>query len=361
MKEVPFMWVEELSTGKFRAVERYIDPMTGKSRKTSICIDKNTRSARKAAEDILRARIEELSKPKTNETTTLEDVIEAYRADQKLTVMPSTYTRNYYAAETILALLGNDTLVSRLTAPYIRQSMIESGKEPGTLNELLKRFRALIRWGYKNDMIDSIDFLQKLDGFKERPHREAIQFKYLETDELKILLDHMAVPVWRLFTEFLALSGLRIGEAIALEPSDIDLATHQIHVSKAYDSVNKRVSSAKSLCSIRDVFIQPQLENVIRQLDTEMKRRRLRYGIRKKKLPFLFSEDGTYLKYYAFNKYFRENTEKYVGRPLTPHALRHTHASLMLEKGVPIDVISRRLGHENSRITREIYLHVTKS
>ena len=31
-----------------------------------------------------------------------------------------------------------------------------------------------------------------------------------------------------------------------------------------------------------------------------------------------------------------------------------------MEQGISIDVISRRLGHENSEITREIYLHVTK-
>jgi integrase len=31
-----------------------------------------------------------------------------------------------------------------------------------------------------------------------------------------------------------------------------------------------------------------------------------------------------------------------------------------MEQGVSIDTISRRLGHENSQITREIYLHVTE-
>lgn len=40
--------------------------------------------------------------------------------------------------------------------------------------------------------------------------------------------------------------------------------------------------------------------------------------------------------------------------------MRHTHVALMAEQGVPLDVISRRLGHANSQITREIYFHVTK-
>ncbi|MBO5389282.1 MAG: tyrosine-type recombinase/integrase, partial [Lachnospiraceae bacterium] len=47
-------------------------------------------------------------------------------------------------------------------------------------------------------------------------------------------------------------------------------------------------------------------------------------------------------------------------KKVTPHILRHTHASLLMSQGVNIDTISRRLGHEDSKITKEIYLHVTK-
>ena len=40
--------------------------------------------------------------------------------------------------------------------------------------------------------------------------------------------------------------------------------------------------------------------------------------------------------------------------------LRHTHASLCIDKGVDIELISKRLGHVNSNVTREIYIHKTK-
>lgn len=75
---------------------------------------------------------------------------------------------------------------------------------------------------------------------------------------------------------------------------------------------------------------------------------------------FMHSRSGGPVRYFAYNKYLRENSDRILGRKLTAHALRHTHASLLLEQGVSIDTISRRLGHENSRITREIYLHVTE-
>ncbi len=44
----------------------------------------------------------------------------------------------------------------------------------------------------------------------------------------------------------------------------------------------------------------------------------------------------------------------------TAQTLRHTHASLMLEAGMDVDAIADRLGHADSKLTRAIYLHVTK-
>ena len=70
--------------------------------------------------------------------------------------------------------------------------------------------------------------------------------------------------------------------------------------------------------------------------------------------------NGEHIKYYAYNKYFRENTLRVLGKAYTVHSLRHTHASLLLEQGVDVDSISRRLGHSDSAVTREIYLHITK-
>ena len=69
---------------------------------------------------------------------------------------------------------------------------------------------------------------------------------------------------------------------------------------------------------------------------------------------------GDRLYYRAYNKYLRELSKRIPGRFITPHALRHTHVSLMAEAGMDLEAISRRLGHEDSKVTREIYYHVTK-
>ena len=43
------------------------------------------------------------------------------------------------------------------------------------------------------------------------------------------------------------------------------------------------------------------------------------------------------------------------------HALRHTHATMLIEANVPVKAVSERLGHSNTRTTLETYVHVTDS
>jgi integrase len=76
---------------------------------------------------------------------------------------------------------------------------------------------------------------------------------------------------------------------------------------------------------------------------------------------FVFTgRNGLQVSYEAYSKYLRTISEKVLNRKISVHCLRHTHASLLLAEGVHIETISRRLGHENSKVTKEIYLHVTK-
>lgn len=353
------MWVEEIKNGKFRMVERYTDYMTGKTKKVSVTMEKNTAQARKIAAKALSQKIDKALCTQHHNTTTLSALVQNYREDQMKTVKVSTYKRNYHACNTLMGILGENTIVERMTAKYIHDKFLETGKDPGTLNEHLTRLKALIRWGYKNELLSDITFLDKIEPFKDIPHKVKIQDKYLENDELKILLDGMDDTVWRLLTELLVLSGLRFGEAAALKKCDVDFEYHVIRITKTFDSVNELVTAPKSTCSIRDVYMQEELNTVCKELNTEMLKRRLMNGIKNSPL-FLFDAQGGHIHYYAYNKYLKENSLRLIGRKITPHALRHTHASLLLENGVSIDTISRRLGHENSKVTKEIYLHVTE-
>ena len=276
-----------------------------------------------------------------------------------MTVKKSTYRRNYFACNSLMEILGEDTLLSKLSAGYIRSRLLATGKEPVTLNEYLVRLKALLRWGYKNDYLPDIRFLDKLEPFKDIPRRQKIEDKFLEQSELNLLIEGMSVWQWRGLTMFLSLSGLRFGEAAALLRSDLDFKNRLIHVTKTYDSNNDVVTTPKTYNSVRDVYMQDELYGLCRQLFISGYIDHNIIQMNPENLLFPY-KNFRHISFDAYAKYLRENSERILGRRITPHTLRHTHASLLMEQGVDIDLIAERLGHYNSKITREIYLHVTK-
>ena len=58
-------------------------------------------------------------------------------------------------------------------------------------------------------------------------------------------------------------------------------------------------------------------------------------------------------------KYASKVTNYELGIKFNFHALRHTHATMLIEAGVPVKAVSDRLGHGNVRTTLETYVHVT--
>lgn len=352
------MWSQEREPGKIRYFERYTDPLTAKSKTVSITLSgKDTTANRKKASAALSQAIDKKIAPEKHSALSLQNLYNAYTDYQALTVKASTQERNKRTLKKLCTLLGNDSIVDNLTVSYINQVLLSTQKESSTLNEYLARLRAMLRWGYDAELIKS-DIGNRLKRFKEiQTKRDKIADKYLEPEEIKSLLDYMQKSSlnWYYLTKFLLLSGLRIGEAIALEKSDI---TDSIWVSKTYDVVNQIVTTPKTNTSNRDVYIQPELQCLLGQYTHWRKESDILAGCRS---PHLFyNQSGDYISYYAYEKYLKETAEQVLQRKITAHTLRHTHASLLLAEGVSIDTISRRLGHENSKITRDIYLHVTQ-
>jgi integrase len=215
----------------------------------------------------------------------------------------------------------------------------------------------MLRWGYQNDLCP--DIAGKLKLLPDKSEREKISDKFLEKSELKKLLNGMKVKRWRNLSQLLALSGLRIGEAIALEYSDLDLKARIIHVTKTFSLTVKKTTPPKTIDSVRDVFMQDELLSLCRKLVAQAKRQALEMGY---KSDLIFCDiDGNYIDYAVYEKYLRENGQAILGRKLTSHVMRHTMTSLFSEAGVDLSVIARRLGHHDSQLTRDIYLHCTQA
>ena len=341
------MWKQiREENGTVRYFERY-KGADGKNHVVSVTYTKHTARNEKLAAQELRIIINERVRTAQPDTLMLSELVDLYDRELKKTVKPSTHARNIGSAQTMLRILG-DSRVSEITAGTVRAALINTGKGPGYYNEQLSRFKAMMRWAYRADLISDISWLYKLEKLKDDTKHIRAEGKFLEADELKTLLGAMKVPRWRDVTEFLVLTGMRYGEAAALHRDDIDLGEKLIHVRRNYSERFDEEWTPKTPESIRDVYIQHQLlpvcERILADSDPAQ--------------DLFFCPR---LSYWAYNKYLHENATKAIGRPITPHTLRHTCCSLLAEQGVSFDQIARRLGHgQNSKVTKAVYFHVTE-
>lgn len=348
------MYKETLPTGKVRYGMSYTDSR-GRSKRVSVTMPKDTATYRRQAEAILNEKIRKATIGDRPDELKLGELAELYYEQAKSFVKEVTYIRNKNAVKTLVQIIGADINVSKLTAKIVSTALYDSGRDNSTLNELQRRFKAFLRWGYANDYVADVTWLKKLKPFPDISRREKNAEKYLERDELQTLLPRLYVRVNRYVIYFLALSGLRIGEALALTKDDVSLKTRMITVNKTYNEQLHTVSEgAKTYSGNRKVYMQDELYALCAEILEYYRRLNVESDL------FFCDLQGKRLSYARLNKYFAENTERVIHRRLTLHSLRHTHASLLFESGVSLSAVASRLGHSSSRTTERIYLHVTQ-
>lgn len=355
------MWSQKLKSGNVCYYERYKDPLTEKVKTATITIKPSGRKKtdERIAEEALREKIKKniSNIMPDSETLTLDELMEKYIIRQRQEYKAQTAASSKMHLSTVKKLLGGDTLVCRLNAPLVREKLWDD--DPVTYNGRLKIFKSMMHWAYKADLVPDISYISKLTRRKTAPVRYKDAEKYLEHEEITKLLSGMKIERWRNLTEFLLLSGMRIGEAIGLDDSDVDIPNRVIHVTKTYAVVIRKITnSAKTDASVRDIYMQDELLSICKKIKKFEKQRQIQFVYRTKL--FISDDNGDYINYSVFSKYFRENTENLLGRRLTPHSLRHTHTALLAEAEIPLEEISRRLGHVDSKITKDVYMHVTE-
>lgn len=335
---------------KYRAWKRIV--VNGEVKRISVTMDKNTAQSRKTASEALRQREIELTRKISD--ISYSELVEAYIAYQKATLKTSTVVRNEASLKRLIGTFG-DSRLEDMNAGFIQSRLFKKTSKPGTYNEYLKRLKAMFRWAYRYDYIDNSACVDKIKPLKDVPNWEKVSDKYLEADELKLILD-AAPPFYSAVFGFLALSGLRIGELIAL--NDEDVTENDIIVKATYDYNNDIINTPKTQAGWRYVHIQPELAKYVKKL---RKCSNIHRMISRSRAPyFVINHQGGRLSYHCANNQFKKLCARFTVKKLTLHALRHTHVALMAESGATLEQIARRCGHSSPKITQEIYYHVTK-
>ena len=160
-------------------------------------------------------------------------------------------------------------------------------------------------------------------------------------------------------------TGLRRSEILGLPWAHVELDDGHLAVVQALVEVNhgpKLKPVPKTEHSRRRLAIDTETLRVLREHRRAQLEERLRQAHTHKDAGMVFArEDGTPIRPAWLSRTFARLAAD-AGLPdLSPrpfHGLRHTYATLALEAGVPIEVVSTRLGHASIAITADIYQHV---
>ena len=168
--------------------------------------------------------------------------------------------------------------------------------------------------------------------------------------------DHWLQPLWMVALA----SGCRIGELLALTWQDVDLSAATISVNKAGQHIAGQwvVSTPKTASGARTLTLPPEGLAALRRQKAQQAQWRLQAGPEWTPSGLVFTGDtGKPLHASDVANAMRKQCLRLGLPPVTPHGLRHLHASLLLAQGLPVPAVSARLGHANPSITMAVYAH----
>jgi integrase len=154
-------------------------------------------------------------------------------------------------------------------------------------------------------------------------------------------------------------TGMRRGELLALEWTDLDWDKATIEVSKSLEETKAglRIKGTKS-GETRRFTIPADVLEILRAHHLEQLRQQELYGADYAGRNLVFARpDGEFYGPDKMGTRIRHAMEKAGLSGVSLHSLRHSHASELLSKGVPITAVSERLGHASPNVTLSIYSH----
>jgi integrase len=184
--------------------------------------------------------------------------------------------------------------------------------------------------------------------------------------DVPALVDKLAGFRLRIPAMVALFTGLRLGEALALRWSRVDLDRKSLQVREALEQTKAhgvRFKPAKTRAGRRDITLPDILVHALREHRRATLELRIQLGAGK--LPddaLLFATiNDEPLSPNAQSAAWADFAQSICMPEVTFHALRHTHASQLIDAGVDIVTISKRLGHSKPDITLRVYAHLFRN
>ncbi|PFG13038.1 site-specific integrase [Bacillus sp. es.036] len=198
--------------------------------------------------------------------------------------------------------------------------------------------------------------------------KERSELKYMDSEDIHDFLQEAykyGYEYW-IFFKVLIETGMRKGEAAALQWTDLDLKVGTITINKTLDfkarSKEELFGDTKTFNSKRTITISKSLINDLHFHKKQQNQNKLALNeIYHHDLNLVLCRNNGNIMpksslFNAFNRILKRTNKT----KLPIHSLRHTHAVLLLEAGADMKYVQNRLGHGSMEITSNVYAHVSK-
>ncbi len=220
--------------------------------------------------------------------------------------------------------------------------------------KIRSRFNQLLE--YASERYDYINPFQKVRPFK-KPNQQGKDIEIIDFEEFTALINAVKIEVYQLYFKTLYYTGLRPKEALALTWSDIDFKNLTLQVNKTLTrKISKedrekgttyKITAPKTFSSNRTIAISMKLRDALYD-----------YYVRNKDNAFIFDSKGKPLAEVSIQRILKTACDSAnINKRITPHIFRHTHASTLIDKGLPIIAVADRLGHDDITTTLKTYAH----
>ena len=332
------------------------DPAGGGYRQVSRSVRGSKRDAEKVLTQI-QTQIDQGGPTRRGDATVSElliewlDMIEGDRS-------PSTMQSHRSKAELHLMPAIGRIKVRRLTTRQLDELYLDLTRKKRLAPATVRQVHAIIRralhqamrWGWIDRNPAALATL---------PAARRHQVRAPSPEEVMSLIDR-ATPLLALFLRVSAVTGARRGEVCALRWDDVDIDARVVHIHRSVLQLTGRQVLIKDTKthSERTVAIDADTAARLRARRDEVEAA-LVGGPTIGDLPFIFSHDGGEQPWRPdyVTAAWRRLCDAAGVTGVRVHDLRHMHASYLLDAGVPLHTVSRRLGHERASTTSDIYGH----
>ena len=348
-----------------------VDKLTGKKARTTVTASTKKGVKIKAREAVNAFAANGYSVKEKPTITTYRELVALWWESYKNTIKPNSQQSMEGIVRLHILPVFGDYKLDKLTTPIIQQQVnkwadkANKGEKGAYANySFLNNInRRILQYGVTMQVIQHNPARDVIIPRKQQNKEHKV--KFFSNQELKQFLDYLEDLDQSSYENFfdyvlyktLLASGYRIGEALALEWSDIDLKKGTINISKTLNRYQE-TNTPKSKAGLREIDIDKATVSLLKQYKKRQQVQSWQLG---RSEGIVFTPFTTKYAYACLLRKRLQSHFKAAGVPdISFHGFRHTHATIMLYAGIEAKDLQYRLGHSNISMTLNTYVHATK-